>query len=295
VNLLQHGRPGEAEKELEACLEQSPDHDTAKFLLAQIETPVSSLYPRQNFTVVVRRKTTLSGLAAKYLGDPLAFYGLARYNGIRQPARIVAGQRLRIPNMTAAIGARLAAETPVSPALSPAAPASSEPKGSADAGNDLDLFNNALKGGRFADAARLADAGHISTGKIDPALLANVYLRAANAEKHDDPVPADQHAREAGVLYLNVLKNAETARTAFLLAVSAQPDDTAAQTGLDSANDQLAAEYFQRGLTAFQRQDLDGAISAWDKVLAIKPSDFDAQLNRAQAVQLKTNLDKLRE
>jgi lipoprotein NlpI len=47
-------------------------------------------------------------------------------------------------------------------------------------------------------------------------------------------------------------------------------------------------------MIAFQRQDLDGAIAAWDKVLALDPDHKDAQLNRAQALKLKENLKKLR-
>ena len=47
-------------------------------------------------------------------------------------------------------------------------------------------------------------------------------------------------------------------------------------------------------MIAFQRQDLDSAISNWDKVLAIDPNYKDTQLNRAQALQLKKNLQELK-
>jgi Tfp pilus assembly protein PilF len=52
--------------------------------------------------------------------------------------------------------------------------------------------------------------------------------------------------------------------------------------------------YYQDGLIAFQRQDLDVAIANWDTVLAIDPNHRDAQLNRAQALQLKKNLMQLK-
>jgi Tfp pilus assembly protein PilF len=52
--------------------------------------------------------------------------------------------------------------------------------------------------------------------------------------------------------------------------------------------------YYERGLVAFQHQDLNTAIADWDKVLAIDPNHKDAQLSRAQAVRLKNNLAKLK-
>jgi Tfp pilus assembly protein PilF len=57
----------------------------------------------------------------------------------------------------------------------------------------------------------------------------------------------------------------------------------------------LADEYYQRGLVAFQHQDLDAAIADWDKTLAIDPNFANAQLNRAHAIRLKNNLAKLRQ
>jgi Tfp pilus assembly protein PilF len=56
----------------------------------------------------------------------------------------------------------------------------------------------------------------------------------------------------------------------------------------------LADLYYERGLVAFQHQDLNTAIADWDKVLAIDPNHKDAQLSRAQAVRLKNNLAKLK-
>ena len=56
----------------------------------------------------------------------------------------------------------------------------------------------------------------------------------------------------------------------------------------------MADLYYERGLVAFQHQDLNTAIADWDKVLAIDPNHKDAQLSRAQAVRLKNNLAKLR-
>ncbi len=106
VELLKKGEEAAAETELKACLAQAPDSRSAKLLLSEIETPVSDLYPKENFTVTLGKNETLSALAATWLGDPLAFYGLARYNGIANPARIAVGTRIRIPKTAAALAAQ---------------------------------------------------------------------------------------------------------------------------------------------------------------------------------------------
>jgi hypothetical protein len=59
--------------------------------LAEIETPLSKLY-RTEFSVTPGRRETLSGLAATYLGDALAF-AAGPYNTIAQPAMIIAGEQ----------------------------------------------------------------------------------------------------------------------------------------------------------------------------------------------------------
>jgi hypothetical protein len=46
-------------------------------------------------------------------------------------------------------------------------------------------------------------------------------------------------------------------------------------------------------MVAFQKQDLDGAIAAWDRVVALEPDYKDVQLSRAQALRLRENLKKL--
>jgi hypothetical protein len=56
-----------------------------------------------------------------------------------------------------------------------------------------------------------------------------------------------------------------------------------------------AETHYRNGLAAFQRQDLDGAIAAWDRTLALDPAHKGAQVNRTQALDLKRNLQRVRE
>jgi Tfp pilus assembly protein PilF len=196
LDLLQNGDAKSADVALHVYLKDVPDSKAAAYLIAQIEKPLSDLFPADSFTIKLSRNDSLSSLAKTYLGDSLSFYGLARYNDIPVPGKISEGQTIRIPRTAVSLQA-LARITAAAAAAPPASsiPAVSTPSKSA--------------------------------------------------------------------------KTADTSR-------------------------KLADLYYERGLVAFQHQDLNTAIADWDKVLAIDPNHKDAQLSRAQAVRLKNNLAKLR-
>jgi tetratricopeptide (TPR) repeat protein len=97
IALLQQGNAKDAEVELHAVLIANPDSKQAQYLMAQIETPVSGLFPTKSFPVKLAKDDTLSSIARAYLGNPLAFYGLARFNNIAVPQSVVRGQTIRIP------------------------------------------------------------------------------------------------------------------------------------------------------------------------------------------------------
>lgn len=196
LELLQAGDARNADLELHAYLKDVPDSKAASYLIAQIEKPLSELFPAESFAVKLSRNDSLSSLARTYLGDSLAFYGLARYNSIAVPTKVAEGQNIRIPKTPQATQA-----------------------------------------------------------------LARILAAAAAAATTASTAPAAPAAK--------TVKPAETPR-------------------------RLADVYFERGLVAFQHQDLNAAIADWDKVLAIDPNYKDAQLNRAQAIRLKNNLAKLK-
>jgi Tfp pilus assembly protein PilF len=192
VMLLEKGESADADTELKLLLAQAPDNKQVQYLIQQIEAPVATLFPKAHFVVKLGKDGSLSQLAQTYLGNPLAFYGLARYNAIAIPIKAAAGQNVRIPKTAIALAAK-------------------------------------------AQIAARAEAAAQS--------------KIASLPARSEP-------------------------------------DIAAQK-------KQAEHYYKSGLVAFQHQDLDGAIAAWDKVLAIDPGYKDVQLNRAQALQLKENLKKL--
>ena len=106
INQLQQGDATHAAVELKAYLAEVPNSAPAKNMLTQIETPIEMLYPLENFTVQLGRDETLSSLSGLYLGDVLGFYGLARYNNIENPSRVVAGQNIRIPRTAQTLAAQ---------------------------------------------------------------------------------------------------------------------------------------------------------------------------------------------
>ncbi|MBV9571244.1 MAG: tetratricopeptide repeat protein [Alphaproteobacteria bacterium] len=115
VELLKQGSAEDADAELHSYLELVPKSKPAKFLLSQIETPVAKLYPAKNVRIRVPKDGDLSSVAKTYLGNPLAFYGLARYNGIAVPSDVHEGQWLRIPKISGAPANRRSAAAQTAP------------------------------------------------------------------------------------------------------------------------------------------------------------------------------------
>jgi Tfp pilus assembly protein PilF len=305
INQLQQGDAAHAAVELKAYLAEVPNSVPAKTLLAQIETPIEMLYPADNFTVQLGRDETLSSLAGVYLGDVLAFYGLARYNNIENPSRLIAGQSIRIPSTPQTLAAQAmrasmqqqASVLPSPPAPPPAAgapPARTPPRAAAAPRDPWAAIRQAVAAGRFDDAIKQAEAIRGNPDAVQAAVLASAYAGNARAIRASNAAQAGTQAVRAGQLYLETANRPEDALEPLRLAIAINPGDARAQMLLTSATSKAADLYYRNGVAAFQKQDLDGAIAAWDKTLAIDPGHKNAQLNRAQAIELKQNLQRLR-
>jgi tetratricopeptide (TPR) repeat protein len=304
IQQLSEGQVDEATIELETYTGQVDNAPRATYLLNQIRTPVAELYPAENFTVQIAPGETLSSLAGTYLGNVLGFYGLARYNEIENPSQVSVGQSIRIPSTAEALAAREtvanapaappAAETPAQTAAvapPPAAPvAPPPPAGGDDAWASVRAHVAAQ---RYGEAIMEAEDSRLVPNAEQAVVLASAYDSNARAIRGSNQVQAAQHAVRAGELYLNTANQPERAMSSLELATELAPGNAEAQTLLATAKTRTADMYYRNGVQAFQRQDLDGAIAAYDRVLEIDPNHQNAQVNRQQALQLRANLQQL--
>jgi Tfp pilus assembly protein PilF len=321
INALQQGDSQKAAVELRAYLAEVPNSTPARNLLAQIETPLETLYPAESFTVQLQPQETLSSLAGVYLGDVLAFYGLARYNAIENPSRVALGQMIRIPSTPAALAAQAARASmgsmqaslapmampmpmppPAAAAPAPAAPppvvaSAPPPPPAARPAPPRDPWisiRENVAAGRFDAAIRDAETARVTPNGAQAVILASAYVGNARAIQMSNAMEAAAHALRAGQLYLETANRPADAIAPLELAVMLAPMDNRAQMLLTTAKTRVTDAYYREGVAAFQRQDLDGAIAAWDRALAVDPNHRNAQLNRAQAIELKQNLQRLK-
>jgi len=70
-------------------------------------------------------------------------------------------------------------------------------------------------------------------------------------------------------------------------------DQAGAEAKAESVKRQLVQRYSLAARTAFARQDLDGAIRGWDRVLAVDPANDTARLEKQRALTLKEKVKKL--
>ena len=314
INALQQGDSPRAAVELRAYLAEVPNSTPARNLLTQIETPLEMLYPAESFNVQLQQNETLSSLAGIYLGDVLGFYGLARYNGIENPSRVAVGQTIRVPRTPATLAAQAnrasmasmqmpmppMPATPPPPAAVPPPPppvvasAPPPPARPAPPRDPWISIRENVTAGRYDAAIMDAETARVTPNGAQAVILASAYAGNARAIQATNAMEAAAQAFRAGQLYLETANRPADAIAPLELAVMLSPSDNRATTMLATAKTRVSEGYYRDGVAAFQRQDLDGAIAAWDRALAVDPNHRNAQLNRAQAIELKQNLQRLK-
>lgn len=108
---LNDGNEQKARGELEELRQIEPDNKQAACLLRGITADPMTTLGRESTPYTVRPGDLLGRIAQRALGDVCEFYILARYNHIRVPKALAAGQVIRIPGKVA-----LAPEAPAAPA-----------------------------------------------------------------------------------------------------------------------------------------------------------------------------------
>ncbi|MDX1485625.1 MAG: LysM peptidoglycan-binding domain-containing protein [Alphaproteobacteria bacterium] len=316
IRLLEVGQAPQARAELGAYLQEIPNSNIARGLLAQIETPMAKYFPAESFTVTLAGGDSLSTLAKAYLGDALEFYALSRYNGIDNPSQVKTGQDIRIPATQRARAARESARmAPAAPPSSPepaaaAATLADKPKAEPDPRRKASIsvpqpkpkpaptltgwakINALTEAGDHKGAA--AELDSMGGGAVvNAARAARIYLAGAKQLGRGDARRASHFSLQAGRLYLNELNDPDRAITALELSTSLDESNSEAEELLARAQASAIDRSYRAGLEAYRRQDLDTAIANWDRVLEIDPEHTNASLYRVQALKLKERLSKM--
>ncbi|MGE0665651.1 MAG: LysM peptidoglycan-binding domain-containing protein [Sphingomonadales bacterium] len=311
VKDLETGEAGQAKAELLQYLVDVPENNRrAQALLSQIESPIEEYFPPENFTVVVGPGESISTLSQTFLGDALKFYALSRYNGIGNPSQVSVGQTIKIPRTPQTLAAKDArdkgvTEKPAAPEAAlaaaveaeeeaPAADAKAPPAKAAPKGT-MERIRSMAASGNTEGAIKEIEANKLGSGAsaADSTFIADTYLASARSLQGSNASLAGSRAQKAGDIYLKMGDKPDKALEAAQLASSLNPG-ASSQKLLTSAKSAAADRYYRNGLSSFRKQELDAAIKSWDKVLEIDPSHENARLQRAQAIELKEKLSKLR-
>ena len=97
IDLLDQGREDEAKVLLNQAIALSPAEKIAASMQRQIAADPVAMLGARSFRYTVRSGETLSSIARRFMGDMYAFYILARYNDIRVPNDVHAGQVIKVP------------------------------------------------------------------------------------------------------------------------------------------------------------------------------------------------------
>lgn len=180
--LLDNGDLKKAKKRLSTALKRDALNPSLLVLRDSLDHEPEKLLGPTNFPYTTRPGDTMSELAAKFLGNRLKAYQLARYNGIERPASLEAGRVLRIPRqpVEAAPAPRPAAKV-VTPRPQPSTVprrAAPPPKAPSPSGNPV-----------AARKARAAGLAALNQGK--PAHAVALLSRAATLDPANPAIARD--------------------------------------------------------------------------------------------------------
>lgn len=97
LDQLQNGDESSARTTLDQALKMDPGNEVARKLMDQIKADAQQELGPAFFRYTVQSDDTLSKIAQRFLNDRYRFYILAKYNDLRVPNRLAAGQVIKIP------------------------------------------------------------------------------------------------------------------------------------------------------------------------------------------------------
>lgn len=307
---LQAGTPDKARPTLERLLVVDSNHAEGKNLLQQLDADPVETLGKENFPYKTQSGDTLSRIAKRFLGNPYKFYILAKYNNIQVPGHLEVGRSIKIP------GKRLVRMPVEHSATVPAQVDASDLKLSEAktlyASNRFQDAINMLEATMREDGASAELKEFLITVYVDysgvlasagqPAAAKSLVTKALVAYPDDRRLRAQVNslAQQGNVEQtyrggLAAIKGAAWGKAydSFVAVLVTTPNHQGAKTKLQEIRPQVI-EYFHRKATNdFRKQNVDEAISNWDKVLEIDPQNSLAKSNRARAVELKERLKNL--
>lgn len=120
IELLEAGNEEQATAELQRALQADPNNKLAASLLRQIQSDPVAVLGRDNFAYRVQPGESISRIAQRFLGDVHLFYILSRYNDLKVPKQLHAGQMIKVPGKAPPPPAPAPSPTPPAPPPAPA-------------------------------------------------------------------------------------------------------------------------------------------------------------------------------
>lgn len=250
ADLLEAGNEVDARAEIDRALALDPNNKLALNFQRQMTVNPRATLGEESYPYTVKPGESLSKIAGRFLGDIYGFYLLARYNDIKVPRLVSAGQTIRVPGKAPPPEARPPREArPVEP--KPRPPQEVEP----------------------------------------PAPPPAPPVAPPPPPPQDSLSPAKKAYREG--LAAQKVGNKDRAYQSFRQAEKLDPSHAEARTRADQLRRELVQQHERNARSAMARQDLDGAVRSWDRVLEIDPGNDTARLERQKTLKLQENLKKL--
>jgi tetratricopeptide (TPR) repeat protein len=245
ADMLQVGNEEAARSELRRALGLDAQNKLAQSLNRQMTADPVAALGRESFSYTVRPGDTLAALAQRVLSDAYMFYVLARYNDIKVPKQLAAGQVIRLPGKASL----LREPTPAAP-----------------------LDSSVPRTIPLVTATTGPSAPPTPTPP--PALPPPTLTPGEQAMK--DGVAAERSG------------DLPRAMAAYRRAEALGQAGAAAKA--DQVKTLLITRYTVAARTAFTKQDLDGAIANWQRVLDLDPNNTTARSEMERAKSLKVKL-----
>ena len=257
ADLLEAGNEEEARSEIDRALLLDPNNKLAQNFLRQLTVDPLAALGAESFAYTVRPGETLSRIAGRFMGDIYAFYLLARYNEVKVPRLVSSGQTIRVPGKSPP-------PEVIRPPRQTVEPRQKSPRAVVE---------------REERESTPPPAAPPPPPPVQP-------------PPQDVVTPAEKAYREG--IAAQRSGNRERAYQQFRQAAQLDPAHPDARAKADQVRRELVLQHERNARGAFARQDLDGAIRSWERVLELDPGNDTARLEKQKAQKLQQRINDVR-